>query len=109
MVGILSIRSHTALNNYELQGQVLETIVSVQTTDISPFVELLYYAWVKFCDNLAKYSELKEQLEQWLGPAVDIGPAITSEIFKSNGQVIYISTNRGLSDDELCDNDEVKQ
>ena len=50
---------HTTLDNYELQGQVLETIVSSQTADISPFVELPYYAWVKFYDSLTKYPELK--------------------------------------------------
>jgi len=33
------IRSHAALDIYELQGQVPETILSGQTADISPFVE----------------------------------------------------------------------
>ena len=56
------IQLHSCLNNYELQGQVLETIMSRQTADITPFVELLYYAWVKFYDNLAKSPEPKEQL-----------------------------------------------
>ena len=99
---------HTTIDIYKLQGQVLETIMSRQTADISPFVELLYYAWVKFYDKLAKYPKLKEQLGQWLGPTVDIGPAMTSKILKFNGQVVYISTYRGLSDDELHDNEEVK-
>ena len=52
-----NIHSCTTLNNYELQGQVLETIMSRQTTDISPFIEILYYAWVKSYDNLTKYPE----------------------------------------------------
>jgi len=33
------IRSHTALDLFELQGQVPETILSGQTAYISPFVE----------------------------------------------------------------------
>ena len=33
------IRSNTALDIYELQGQVPETLLSGQTTDISPFIE----------------------------------------------------------------------
>ena len=33
------IRSHTALDIYELKGQVTETLLSGQTTDISPFIE----------------------------------------------------------------------
>ena len=70
------IRLHTARDKYELQGQVPETIMSGQTTDISPFIELPFYAWVKFWDNLAKYPEPKEQLSHWLGCAIDIGPAM---------------------------------
>ena len=56
------IQLYTALDNYELQDQVPETLVSRQTADILPFVQLLYYAWVKFYDNLTKYPELKEQM-----------------------------------------------
>ena len=33
------IRSHTALDIYELQGQVPETLLSGQATGISPFIE----------------------------------------------------------------------
>ena len=68
-----NIRLHTALDKYELQGQVPKTIVSGQTADLSLFIELPFYTWVKFWDNLAKYPEPKEQLGHWLGPAIDIG------------------------------------
>ena len=37
------IRSHSAPDKYELQGQVPETIMSGQTADMSPFVELPFY------------------------------------------------------------------
>ena len=37
------IRSNTALDIYELRGQVPETVVSGETSDISPFVELAWY------------------------------------------------------------------
>ena len=103
------IRSHTALDKYELQGQVTETIMSGQTTDISPFVELPFYAWVKFWDNLANYPEPKEQLSRWLGPAINIGPAMMAKILKSNRQVLYILTYHGLTDDEHHDNAEVQK
>ena len=103
------IRSHTALDKYELQGQVPKTIVLGQTVDISPFIERPVYAWVKFWDNLAKYPEPKEQLSWWLGPAINIGPAMTAKILKSNGQVLYMSTYCGLTDDEHHDNAEVQK
>ena len=98
------IRSYTALDKYELQGQVPETIMSGQTADISPFVELPFYAWVKFWDSLAKYPEPKEQVGRWLGPAINIGPAMMAKILKSNGQVLYVSMYHGLTDDESHDN-----
>ena len=88
------IRSHTALDKYKLQGQVPQTIVLGQTMDISPFIEHPFYAWVKFWDNLAKYPEPKEQLGRWLGPAIDIGPAMTAKILKSSRQVPYMSMYR---------------
>ena len=102
------IRSHTANDNYELQGQVPETILSGQTADISPFVEHPWYGWVKFYDHRSSYPEPREVLGRWLGPAIDIGPAMTSKILKSNGQVVYLSTFRGLTEDEMADRDETK-
>ncbi len=36
-----------------------------------------------------------------LGPAMDIGPAYTRKVLKSNGQVIYRSTVWSLTVDEL--------
>ena len=41
------IQLSMALNSYELQGQVLETILSGQTADISPFVQHGWYDWIK--------------------------------------------------------------
>ena len=54
-------------------------------------------------DTLTGYPEPKEVLGQWLGPAIDIGPAMMSKVLKSNGQVIYNSTYRPLTDDEMAD------
>ena len=72
------IRSNTASNSFEVQGQVPETIVSGQMSDISPFVELGWYDWVKWYDTNSSYPEPKECLGRWLGPSIDIGPAMTS-------------------------------
>ena len=85
------LHSHTALTSYELHGQVPETIVSGQTADISPFAEHGWYDWVIWYDANATFPEPKEQLGRWLGPAVDIGPAMTGKILKENGQVLYRS------------------
>ena len=66
----------SALDIYELQGQVPKTIQLAQTVDISPFIEHPFNAWVEFWDNLAKYPEPNEQLSRWLGLAIDIDPVM---------------------------------
>ncbi|KAI2493823.1 Reverse transcriptase (RNA-dependent DNA polymerase) [Fragilaria crotonensis] len=38
-----------------------------------------------------------------LGPAIDIGPAMTRKVLKMNGQVVYRSTVRSLTLDEMAD------
>ena len=103
------IKLNTVIDNYELQGQVPETILSGQTSDISPFVECAWYEWVYWYNNLAKYPELREELGRWLGPALDIGPAMTAKILKSNGQMVYLSMYRKLMDDKMQDRDEQKK
>ena len=55
------IQSHTALDLYELQGQVPETILSGQTADISPFVEYRWYDFVRWYDIKAQFPQLKER------------------------------------------------
>ena len=102
------IRSHTALDNYELQGEVPETLLSGQTADISPFVYCGWYEWIKWWDPKASYPEPKEVLGRWLGPAIDIGPAMCAKILKDNGQVIHSSSWRILTDDEMQDPGETK-
>ena len=102
------VHSNTAVPHPELDGQVPETIMSGQMADISHFAELEWYDWIKFFDTLTGYPEPKEVLDQWLGPAIDIGPAMTSKVLKSNGQVIYTSTYRLLTDDEMVDPTETK-
>ena len=36
-----------------------------------------------------------------LGPAIDIGPAMTRKLLKSNGKVVYRSTVLALTPDEM--------
>lgn len=102
------VRSHTSLEHYELQGQVPETLVSGQTADISPIAEHGWYDWVKYYDQGSQFPDPKEVYGRWLGPAPDIGPAMASKVLKANGQVIVLSTYRGLSQEELDNPEEQK-
>ena len=101
------IRSHTALDNWQLQGQVPQTFMTGQTADISQFYELEWYEWVMYHDSAIKFPNDKLVLGKWLGPAIDIGPAMTGKILKPNGNTRYVSTYRALTPEEYA-NDEVK-
>ena len=70
------ILSHTALDIYELQGQVPETLLSGKTADISSFIEHEWYDFVKWFDHGSSFPEPKEVHGWWLGPSMDIGPAM---------------------------------
>ncbi|KAI2490354.1 Reverse transcriptase (RNA-dependent DNA polymerase) [Fragilaria crotonensis] len=97
------VRSMTAHDIYKLNGQVPETIVSGETADISPFALFAWYEWVMFRDTSVSYPDDPMVLGRDLGPAIDIGPAMTRKILKANGKVVYRSTVRSLTPDELAD------
>ena len=97
------VRSLTAHDIYKLDGQVPETIVLGNTADISALALFGWFEWVMFRDTVAAYADDKMVLGRDLGPAIDIGPAMTREILKANGQVVYRSTVRALTPDEISD------
>ncbi|KAI2510101.1 Reverse transcriptase (RNA-dependent DNA polymerase) [Fragilaria crotonensis] len=97
------VRSLTAHDQYRLEGQVPETVVRGDTADISALALFGWFEWVMFRDTSATYPDDKMILGRDLGPAVDIGPAMTRKVIKANGQVVYRSTVRSLTADELSD------
>ena len=42
-------------------------------------------------------------LGRYLGPSIDVGPALTAKIFKANDEVVHRSTYRGLTPEEVFD------
>jgi Reverse transcriptase (RNA-dependent DNA polymerase) len=102
------VRSNTVHDVYALDTQVPETIVSGETSDISTFAEFAWYEWVKFRDTAVSFPEDTMLLGRDLGPAIDIGPAHTRKILKANGQIVYRSTVRPLTPDELASPEEGK-
>ena len=47
------------------------------SSDISDICEFEFYEWVMFNDSQATFPETKFQVGQWLGPAIDVGSALT--------------------------------
>ena len=42
------------------------------------------------------------------GPSIDVGPALTANILRKNGQQVHRSTQRALAPDELANPDKIK-
>jgi hypothetical protein len=82
-------------------GQVPETIMTGTTADISHIAEFGWYNWVMYRDNILSYPDDKLILGHYLGPATDIGSALTAKILQPNGQFVCRSTLRHLTDEEL--------
>ena len=60
-----------------------------------------------FNDSQATFPETKFHVGRWLGPAVDVGSALTYKILKSNGKVVPRSTIRHLTLDKLTNPDHI--
>jgi hypothetical protein len=103
------VRSSTALDIFSLEGQVPDTIVKGQTSDISPLAEYAWYEWVKFRDTGQSFPDSKEWLGRDLGPAIDIGPAMSRKVLKINDEVMFRVSVRGLTLDEIQSPDEQKR
>jgi hypothetical protein len=73
------------------------------TADISALALFGWFEWVMFSDTSATYPDDKMILGRDLGPAVDVGPAMTRKVIKANGQVVYRSTVGSLMPNELTD------
>ena len=58
-----------------------------------------------FQDESAPFLDDVLKLGHYLGPKIDVSPAITTKILFESGQVFHRSTYRPLTPDELLDND----
>jgi hypothetical protein len=103
------VRSHTSLDIFCLEGKVPESKFKVETVDISTMAEYSWYEWVKFRDTAAKFPVSNIQLSRYLGAAIDIGPAMARNILKKNGSLMYRTSVRSLTPDEIQSPTEKKE
>jgi hypothetical protein len=54
-----------------------------------------------FRDNVPMFPDVKLTLGRYLGPATNVGSALTTKILKSNGQTVCRSTLQHLNDKEI--------
>jgi hypothetical protein len=82
-------------------GKVPETIMTGSTANISHICEFGWYDWVMSRYNVPMFPDVKLTLEGYLGPATNIGSALTAKILKSNGQTVCRSTLQHLNNEEI--------
>jgi hypothetical protein len=95
------VHSNTTLDIFGLEGQVPESRVKSETADISTIAEYGWYEWVKYRDTAASFPVSKIQLVRDLVASIGIGPAMLRKILKSNGQVLYRTSVRSLTLDQI--------
>ncbi len=95
------IRSLTSNNIYMTNGKVPETIMTGSTANISHICKFGWYDWVMFRNNVPTFPDVKRTLRRYLGPATNIGSALTTKILTSNGQTVCRSTFRHLNNKEI--------
>ena len=78
----MEIRSCTANYVFELKGEVPSTVRKGETVNITHLCEFGRYDWVYFRDNAVTYLNDKWCLGRWLGPSIDIGPALCAKILQ---------------------------
>ena len=71
------IRSATTLPRFDLDNLTPESKMHGMSADISDICEFEFYEWVMFNDSQATLPETKIHVGSWLGPAVDVGSALT--------------------------------
>ncbi len=97
------IHSHSANSVYLLDGKVPKTYMSGETADISQFCKLAWYDWIMYCPGTIDYPDEPLHIRKYLGPAIDVGPAMTAKILQQNGNVVYRSTYQPLTFEEQAD------
>ena len=71
-----------------------------QASDISHICEFSWYQWAMFRDGPVQYPVDNLVLGLYLGPAQDVGPAMTSKFLEAGGEVVPWSTLRALTIEE---------
>ncbi len=94
------IRSHSTNTIYCPDGEVPETYMSVESADISQFCELAWYDWIMYRLGTIDYLDELLGLGKYLGPVIDVGPAMIVLILQHNGQVVHCSTYCPLTMEE---------
>ena len=96
------ICSNTALDYHIIDREVPEILMTGQAADISHIYEYAWFDWVMFRDGPhVSYPDNNLVLDRYLGPTLDVRPAMCAKILKDNGKVLPRFTLRTLTCEEI--------
>ena len=78
------VLSHTSLDVYMLHGQVPETVIFGQTSDIGKLCEHGFYYWVMIRDEPIQYPDENLVLGSYFSPSIHVGPEMRAKIMKAS-------------------------
>ena len=100
---VADINTHTVHENFELDGETPQAILTGMTPDISNLAEFRWYQWVKWFDENASMPDDQEVYGRYLGPSRGVGNLMTSKLLTVKGNTIHRSTFRPLTIEEEDD------
>jgi hypothetical protein len=122
------ILSHTARDITELEGQVPQTLMTGDTSDISKLVEFEWYEWVWFSPSTERLPEklgkgkkkyldhetgsdqfLNMELGRYLGPSLEMGEELASKILTQTGHIAVRTSVYPISQQEMDSEDHRRQ
>ena len=77
---------------FVLDDEVIDKIMSGETSNIIQFLKFEWYWWFYFRDSVVPFPYDNMVLVRYLGPSINVGSALKSNILKLNVQVVHRST-----------------
>jgi hypothetical protein len=103
------INSHTVHENFGLDGQTPQALITGSTPDISILAEFGWYEWVKWFDEKARFPTEQEVYARYLGPSRAVGSLMTAKLLNEKGNILHRSSFRPFTKDEIDDPKERKK
>jgi hypothetical protein len=88
-----------------LDGRTPLEVTTGETPDLSEYLEFPFYGWCKFIDHDEADGRT---LGRWLGPADNVGSAMTYYILKQNGKVVTRSSVVPITTEEFTSPTEIE-
>ena len=105
-----TFKHHSSTRNiYELSGQVPQSKITGQQTDISSLTTFGWYEWVYYRDPGQSYPMPSERLVRCLGPSEHAGTAMNQWVLNEQGNAPPQQTLCRLTREEILSNTELSK